>query len=309
MDIEKIREEFFENFPSECTRKSYKIDIQKFISYMKLHFEDITIVEDVERSHVIKYRNWLAEVGGRWGRPCAPKTIARKMASLSSYFDHLVESGIHQYNPVSSIKRPRREVLTPTNALTGDQVKEIFQAIDLETSTGILHSALLITFFMTGMRKSEVLMLKRCDYKKINDYHVLEFIGKGGKVGQKLLHPTCIKALDVYLNHMDLIGRKHHPQDWLFQPTRNPANPSNLNKPLNAKTINEILDFYAKKIALPFKISPHSARATFISQLLDIGIDIYKVAREVNHSSVKTTQEYDKRRKKLSDSPILDLKY
>ncbi len=309
MDIKVIRDEFFENFPSHCTRKSYRIDIEKFTSFMSIHFEEITLIEDVERQHIIKYRNWLAEIGGRWGRPCAPKTIARKMAALSSYFDHLVESGIHQFNPVSSIKRPRREVLTPTNALSGEQVLQIFHAIDLNNASGILHNALLVTFFMTGMRKSEVLMLKRCDYKELNTYHVLEFIGKGGKVGQKLLHPHCVEAIELYLANMDSIGRKHHPQDWLFQPTRNPANPNNLNKPLNPKTINEILDFYAKKIALPFKISPHSARATFISQLLDMGTDIYKVAREVNHSSVKTTQEYDKRRKKLSDSPILDLKY
>jgi site-specific recombinase XerD len=162
---------------------------------------------------------------------------------------------------------------------------------------------------MTGMRKSEVLMLKRCDYKEVNGYHVLEFMGKGAKRGQKLLHPNCIEAIEYYLKHMESIGRKHHPEDWLFQPTRNPANPNNLNKPLNPKTINEILDFYAKKIGLPFKISPHSARATFISQLLDMGVDIYKVAREVNHSSVKTTQEYDKRRKKIAESPIWDLTY
>ena len=172
-----------------------------------------------------------------------------------------------------------------------------------------MHKALLVTFFMTGLRKSEVLQLKRVDYREINGNRFLEFRGKGGKVGQKLLHPTCIEAIDEYLTWMESVDRKHQTEDWLFQPTRNPANPKNLNKPLNPKTINEILDSYAKKINLGFKISPHSARATFISELLELGTDIYRVAREVNHSSVTTTQEYDKRRKRISDSPILDLKY
>ncbi len=309
MELKNICNEFFDNFASECTRNSYRIDIQKFIAFMQQHYPNIRNINDVEREHIIKYRNFLTEVGGRWGRPCAPKTVARKLAALSSYFDFLVEKSLHNFNPVISIRRPRREVLTPTNAMSGEQVIELMNAIDQRTSTGILHYALLMTFFMTGMRKSEVLMLKRCDFKKINNYYILEFMGKGGKKGEKLLHPECVKAIENYLNHMESIGRKHHPEDWLFQPTRNPANPHNLNKPLNPKTINEILDFYAKKIALPFKISPHSARATFISQLLDLGEDIYKVAREVNHSSVKTTQEYDKRRKKISDSPIWNLKY
>ena len=73
--------------------------------------------------------------------------------------------------------------------------------------------------------------------------------------------------------------------------------------------LNEILQNYGKKIGLNFNISPHSARATFIGELLDAGVDIYSVAREVNHSSVKTTQEYDKRRKKIKDSPISKLRY
>ena len=102
-------------------------------------------------------------------------------------------------------------------------------------------------------------------------------------------------------------NRETEENDWLFQPTRNPSNPDYLNKPLNPKTINEILDRYAKAVGIGFKITPHSARATFISELLDIGVDIYVVAREGNHASVKTTQEYDKRRKKLTESPVMKI--
>jgi integrase len=144
---------------------------------------------------------------------------------------------------------------------------------------------------MTGMRKSEILFLKVKDYREINDYRVLEFKGKGGKVGQKVLHPICVEALEEYREWMNQQGREHGPEDWLFQPTRNPKDPSNLNKPLNPRTINEIVSHYGKKIGLNFNISPHSARATFIGELLEAGVDIYSVAREVNHSSVKTTQE------------------
>ena len=108
---------------------------------------------------------------------------------------------------------------------------------------------------------------------------------------------------------MESIERKHHKEDWLFQPTKNPANPKETNKPLNPKTINEILDNYALKIGLGMKICPHSARATFISELLERGVDIYSIAQEVNHSSVTTTQEYDKRKKKWEDSPIHKLKF
>lgn len=297
-------EEFFENFTSKYTRLSYESDLSKFFQFMEVNFPKISGFSEVERGQIIAYRNWLAEEGGRYGRAAAPKTVCRGLSAISSYFDYLVEKKECEFNPVTSVKRPRHEVLKPTNALQKEQVEELISSIDIHSESGPLHKALLLTFFTTGLRKSEILKLQFQDYTRINEHHVLEYRGKGGKTGQKVIHPMSVEAIEDYLSYMRAKGRGHKMGDWLFQPTRNPHNPQNLNKPLNPRTINEILDSYAKKIGLNFKISPHSARATFIGELLEVGVDIYKVALEVNHSSVKTTQEYDKRRKKLSDSPV-----
>jgi len=307
-----LYDEFFENFTSIHTRDNYRNDLLKFFEFLTENYPKINTLNQVQRKEIIEYRNFLAETGGRDGAPCAPKTVARKLASLSSYFHYLVEKGDKDFNPVQSVKRPRHEVLRPTQALEKEQVRALFDLLsngDEKSKSRFLHRALLVTFFMTGMRKSEVLLLKFKDYREINDYRVLEFTGKGGKTGQKVLHPLCVEALEEYLAWMESVGRKHIADDWLFQPTRNPSDPTNLNRPLNPRTINEIITNYGKKIGLNFNISPHSARATFIGELLEAGVDIYSVAREVNHSSVKTTQEYDKRRKRLSDSPISKLKY
>jgi len=307
-----LYEEFFSNFTSIHTRKNYRNDLLKFFEYLTDNYPNLNKLNEVQRKEIIDYRNFLSETGGRDAGPCAPKTVARKLASLSSYFDYLVEKGEREFNPVQSVKRPRHEVLNPTQALEKEQVRALFDLLsqgDQKSPSRYLHKALLVTFFMTGMRKSEVLHLQYKNYREINDYRVLEFKGKGGKTGQKVLHPMCVEALEEYLAWMKSIGREHIPEDWLFQPTRNPSDPTNLNRPLNPRTINEIIANYGKKIGLNFNISPHSARATFIGELLEAGVDIYSVAREVNHSSVKTTQEYDKRRKKLSDSPITKLRY
>lgn len=301
----ELYREFFDNFTSLNTRSSYQSDLEKFIFWLTANASDVEGFADLERRHVISYRNFLSDEP----KPLAPKTVARKLACISSYCDFLVEKGICQFNPASSVKRPRLEVISPTQALDAIQVRQLFEAIDPKSSSGPMHLALLITFFTTGMRKSEVLGLRYKDYRDINDSKVFEFKGKGGKIGQKLVHPLCIEALENYLSWMRGQNRALEANDHIFQPTRNPANPSKLNKPLNPRTVNEIVDFYAKKIGLNFKISPHSARATFIGELLEHGVDIYTVAREVSHSSVKTTQEYDKRRKKLQDSPVFKLKF
>lgn len=303
-----LDDEFFENFTSLHTRKNYLIDIDQFLEWVEFYFK-ISEYDKIQRIHVIKYRNFLAEAGGHNGEPCTPKTINRKLASLSTYFRYLVERNFASINPVASVKRPRAEVKSPTNALNREQVLEIFAEIRKNKRSGPMHMALLVCFFSTGLRKSEILHLKFKDYQKLGEHMILEFRGKGGKLGKKLLNPACIRAIEDYISWMQDNERECSDNDWLFQPTRNPSNPGHLNKPLNPKTINQILETYAKKIGLGFKVTPHSARATFISELLEIGVDIYTVAREVNHASVKTTQEYDKRRKKLLESPVMKLNW
>lgn len=298
-----LDDEFFENFTSIHTRKNYLIDINQFLEWVQFYFK-LTKYQDIQRIHAIKYRNFLSESGGINGEPCTPKTINRKLASLSTYFKYLVERNYCQSNPITNIKRPRPEVKSPTNAITREQVKEIFAEIKNNKNSGILHFALLVTLFTTGLRKSEILNLKFKDYKKIGDNYFLEYSAKGGKLGKKLLTPICVAALQEYTTWMASINRAHDSSDWLFQPTKNPSEPTNLNKPINPKTINEIISSYTKKVGLGIKLSAHSARATFISELLRAGVDIYAVAREVGHASVQTTQEYDKRRRKLLESPV-----
>lgn len=308
--IQKAIGEFLANFTSEHTRKSYHSDLKSFFQFMHDHFKDVEIPEKLERNHVVLYRNFLSETGGHHGRPSAPKTICRKIAALSSFFDYIVERGHMQFNVASSVKRPRHAVQSPTQAITSEEIRQLFNYIeDKKSASKFLHKALLATFFTTGLRKSEILELKFGDIIQVGDRPALQFRGKGGKIGQKLLHPFCHEAISQYVQWMKDQNRSHGSEDWLFQPTRNPSDPKNLNRPLNPKTVNQIFDHYAKKNGLKVKLVPHGARASFITELLADGVDIYKVANEVHHSSVKTTQEYDKRRKGLEDSPIDRLKF
>lgn len=305
----EIEDEFFDNFTSVHTRENYRSDLAQFFLYIETHFPKIKKFDAIERRMILKFRLFVEELGGVNGGAGAPKTIARKLSAVSSYFDFLAERNLILFNPVNSVKRPRKEVKSPTNALNADQVRELLAAINETSLSGKMHKALLMTFFFTGLRKNEILLLKIKNFKDMGEYRILEYAGKGGKLGQKVLHPKAAEAITEYLMRLKEKTGEQHFEDWLFRPSKNPADPSNTNKPLNPKTINEILDNYALKIGLPFKVVPHSARATFISELLEQGVDIYKVALEVNHSSVKTTQEYDKRRQKLQDHLTLKLNY
>ena len=304
-----LDEEFFLNFASLHTRTAYRSDLVKFIDYLQLYHPEVKNFAEVDRIHLISHRNFLATQGGRKQGPGAPKAIARKISALASYFDYLVERGWRQFNPTQAIRRPRKEVRTPTEALSGTQVAAILASINQDRPAGILHYALLVTFFSTGLRKSEILSLKRRNYRRINGHDILEYCGKGGKLDQKLLHPWCVMAINNYLTQLEGMNRTMGPDDPLFRPTRNHYGNKSLNRAFNPKTINELMSHYAQKIGIDFRVTPHSARASFITELLAAGVDIYSVAQEVNHSSVTTTQTYDKRRRKLINAPVRKLRY
>ncbi|MFG1487078.1 tyrosine-type recombinase/integrase [Halobacteriovorax sp. RZ-1] len=303
-----LDEEFFENFTSSHTRKSYLNDINQFLCWISDYYK-LTSFDSIERIHVIKYRNYLSEFGGHNQNPSTPKTINRKLASLSAFFKYLVEKNLLKANPVASVRRPRSEVKSPTNALNKQQVLELLYHMGQNEKSKYLHLALFTTFFTTGLRKSEILNLRFKDYQEQGNNKILQYRAKGGKLGKKVLNPIAIKALDEYIQWMNECERETGENDWLFQPTRNPSDPTNLNKPINPRTINELLDKYAQKAGIGFKVTPHSARATFIGELLEIGVDIYTIAIEVGHASVKTTGEYDKRRNKIKESPTLKLNW
>jgi len=296
----KLDYEFFKNFESEHTRISYRNDIGQFLSFLKNYFPNS---DRFERLHLVAFRNFLQE------NNLAPKTIGRKLSALSSYFDFLVEKALIDFNPATSIRRPRQEVISPTNDLSDEKIGELLKSVDPKAPSAPLHKAILFTLFYTGIRKSELTNLKLSDLKIINEHKILEIRAKGGKFLQKVLHPECYEAIKEYLSWMELQDRAVGLDDWLFQPTKNPKKPGLLARRLSPKSIDYIVNIHCRKCGINERISPHSARASYIGSSLDAGADLLTVSQDVGHSSVKTTEIYNKRRKALKESPAYLLKF
>ena len=297
----KLEYEFFHNFESPHTRKSYRIDLLQFFEFLKDNFPLVKSYQDIETVHIVAFRNWLTD------NEMAPKTINRKIAASSSFFDFIVEKGIIEYNPCTSIKRPRQEVKTPTNDLKDEQIENLLSLVDELHGPGLLHKAVIYTLFTTGIRKAELINLRLKNLQEKDEHHIIQVRAKGGKELTKVLHPKCYEIIMEYLNYLKKSGEELHPEDWIFRPSKNPLEPSNIIKPLNPKSVDYILKSRCKKAGIFERISPHSARASYIGSALENGIDLYKISKDVGHSSVKTTEEYNKRRQKLSESPVFGL--
>ncbi len=295
----KLEFEFFQNFESPHTRKSYKNDIKSFLEFFKGTFKVPSIL-DCEKFHIVAYKEWLTN------NDYSPKSINRKISSLSTYFNFLIEKNFLKINPCQGIKKPRQVVKTETNDLTDEEVVTLFEVVNEKASP--LHKAIIYLFFSTGIRKSELIELKLKDYKEINGHMTIQVVAKGGKTLIKFLLPECVEVIEQYVTYMKDANREIHPEDWLFQPSKNPTEKkANLIKPLRPKSIDYIFSKYCKLAQIDKRISPHSARATYIGSAIQNGADIIKVSKDVGHSSIRTTEEYNKRRSRLEDSPAHSL--
>ncbi len=294
--------EFYHNFESPHTRKSYRIDISQFFEFLRDNFSTISNYHDIKRVHLVAFKNWLSDSG------LAPKSVNRKMAANSSFFDFLVEKNILQFNPTTSIKRPRQEVVTPTNDVSDEQIRHLLELVDAQKGPGLLHRAVIYTLFTTGIRKAELINLRLKNFYMKDGFYIIEIRAKGGKHLTKVIHPKCAEVINDYLDYLKTESNENlHPEDWIFRPSKNPLDPSHIIKPLNPKSVDYIIKTWCAKAGIDQRISPHSARASYIGSALESGMDLYKISRDVGHASVKTTEEYNKRRQKLQDSPVFGL--
>ena len=298
----ELEYEFFHNFESPHTRKSYHIDISQFFEFLVENFSSVKSYEEINRVHFVAFRNWLSDSN------LAPKSINRKMSANSSFLDFLVEKNIINFNPCHSIKRPRQEVITPTNDLSDEQIRTLLDLVEGLKGAALLHKAVIYTLFTTGIRKAELINLRIKNIKIKDGHTIIEIRAKGGKQLTKVIHQKCAEVIHQYLNYLSNGSNEElHSEDWIFRPSRNPLNPAHILKPLNPKSVDYIIKSWCAKAGINHRISPHSARASYIGSALENGIDLYKISRDVGHSSVKTTEEYNKRRQKLSDSPVFGL--
>ena len=294
--------EFFENFSSPHTKKCYERDIGSFFKFLTDNNVEMKAVHNISRAHVIGFRNYLLSLSQ------APKTICRKLSSLSSYFDFLLEKNLLEINPCNGVKRPAQVVIKETNDLSDQSVENLFNclfSLEKETLALKMHRAVIFLLFSTGIRKSELTHLKYKDYFQIDDEHfAIRVKAKGGKYLTKVIHESAKIVLDEYLEASCSEHEVINEDDFLIRPTKNPHEPTNLNHPLNPKTVDYIVKKYCKLAGIKDRISPHSARATYIGSALENGVELWRVSKDVGHQSTRTTEIYNKRRLSTEHSPV-----
>jgi site-specific recombinase XerD len=294
--------EWFKNLDNSHTKRAYERAIKDFIRFARIDRpENFRLVT---RSHVIAWRDHLAQRVNRDGKKLGKVTIRHRLTALSALYNYLCDRNAVIHNPCKGVKRPtvvRNTGRTP--AIAARQARGLLNAPVEDTLKGKRDRAILATLLYHGLRRSELCKLRVEDYRfQVEGVPHLYVEGKGNKERYVRLHDFAAELIDDYL---DAAGHGDDGNGALFRPLRNSK--GSRENSITPDGVYKLVRHYAA--ALGVKIRTHSLRATAATNALSHDADIAKVQEWLGHSNISTTRLYDKRGSRPEDSPTVKVSY
>lgn len=241
-------------------------------------------------------------------------TIAKKFAALRRLYRMLLASNLGvRENPFDVDKVPPPSAKSgqkrPTEMVAFDMVKKVLNAPPPTSGKGVRDRALLAVLFGGGLRRSEAAGLRIGDVRKTAKGTVFLRLRatKGKKDSDQPLPSWAVKYVK------DLIGQRVQEKggagDYLFISYRGRGGLIPTPHPLSHNGIYRLFKEYCKKAGAGDFLTPHSARATAITRLLDSGVPHREVQEFSRHSSVQMVEVYDKRRIGVDENVGRELEY
>jgi integrase/recombinase XerC len=210
-------------------------------------------------------------------------TLARKLATLRSFYKFLVKRRHLTSNPVSTIKTPKQEKKLP-KFLDYAQIQKLLTTPPSDCWLGARDRAMMETMYSAGLRVSELVSLNLDDVDFLSE--VIHIRGKGKK---ERLCPIGSRALQSIQHYLEFRSRRME-SDPNFDGKVLFANKHG--KRLSTRSVRRKMDKYLMEAGLDPAISPHTLRHSFATHMLNNGADLRSVQELLGHQSLSTTQIY-----------------
>jgi integrase/recombinase XerC len=276
---------------SPYTARCYGADLRQYAQFLagdvpESHVDVSGIGRKMVESDAIGIRAFLAHLDQF---QYSPATMARKIATLRSFYKYLSRMGLVAANPMLLIRTPKQTKRLP-KAISVEQIEKLLATPDDTSTLGARDRAILETLYSTGVRVSELVDLKRSDMDEVGE--ALTIRGKGKKERVVPLGSHALRSIRHYIHTLD-----HDPRftDVTRRVQTGEPIPMFVNKTggsLSARSVRRKLDKYLSIAGLDPDISPHTLRHSFATHLLDNGADLRSVQELLGHQSLSTTQIY-----------------
>jgi len=260
---------------SKHTAKAYCTDVLDFLLWL-----GETPCEEVSFSKVREYLHFIQKFQYK------KTTIARKIASLRTFYRYLFKEKKVDSNPAMNLNSPKRPKSLP-KFLTTYEVEQILNNTKIETPAGYRNKAILELLWATGMRISE---LSGLNFEDLNlEENEIRVFGKGAKERIVLISERAKSYLQRYIDTARPLVAKGYE---VSEDETAPVFINNTGYRLQPKTVRNVINSIVEKIDLPKHVTPHVFRHSFATHLIENGADLRVVQELLGHASISNTQIY-----------------
>ncbi|MDX1947070.1 MAG: tyrosine recombinase XerC [Pirellulaceae bacterium] len=262
---------------AELTIKSYREDLTSLAGYLSdAYGGQAPQPAEVTPLDLRGYVSALHEAG------YAKTSVARRLASLRTFYKFAQREGLATTNPAKPLRNPRPDRKLP-HFLSTTEIGQLLDSPPATTAMGLRDRAILETMYSAGLRVSETVGLNDGDLDLAEN--VLRIRGKGRRERLAPIGSFAAKALRRWLKERRLSPQE--PQDG-----KAPVFTNKFGRRLTTRSVHRMLLKQLKLTGLDLRTSPHTLRHSFATHLLDRGADIRSVQELLGHKSLVTTQIY-----------------
>ncbi len=259
---------------SRHTVLAYQNDLTQFLQFLEKR--KLTSLEKVRKETLRLYLGSCLEQG------FTKKSIARKVASLRSFYKFLHRRNILRTNPALTLVSPKVERHLPTYLDERTMMRAV-ESPELTQEDGQRDAAILELFYSTGIRLSELVGLNVDDVDFAQN--TLKVHGKGNK---ERIIPIGRKASEALHRYQSATEKESSPSPDKHRPLF----VSRRGDRIYPVAVGRIVRRYLDRVSEVEKKSPHVIRHSFATHLLNRGADLAAVKELLGHESLSTTQIY-----------------
>lgn len=265
----------YERNYSPLTIKNYEEDLDLFRKFLTTYKENL-VWEDVDASIV---RAWIVSMMDAGDKS---STVSRRLSALRAFYRYYMREGKTDVNPVTGVHGPKGSKSLPVFIKEKDMDRLLDNNVYFPDGwMGARDRLILQTFYMTGMRRCELINLNDADVR--TEEGIIKVYGKGRKERLIPIAEEEIKALNDYkaMRNAQVPCRK----DSAFFVTQR-------GERMTGERVWQIVRKYLSLVSTVKKRSPHVLRHTFATSLLNNDAELRNVQELLGHSRIATTEVY-----------------
>lgn len=259
---------------------SYRTDLEQFTEFITSE-KNIASSPDINKITRLDIRMWLGELSEQG---LARSTMARKVASIRSFFKYCFKRGHIAKNPAHLLILPKQQKRLP-KTINSPDIEQIMELADGDSPAEVQNRAIMELLFGTGIRLSELTQLNLADLNFGQKQVTVQ--GKGNKQRIVPIGAHALNALRKHLEHRALLHGKRTDND-----AKRAVFLAAGGQRIYSRFVQRVVKKLIESVSEVQQKSPHVLRHSFATHLLDAGADIRVIKELLGHANLSATQVY-----------------